>query len=403
MIKLLISKMIEKHNGYEKFDFSYLEPARCRKSNNKNMRLNLFIPNVDKKKMFGGQTTALDFFMQLGKSLECDLRILSEREVNEEIVKQYDGYEMTNIEQEIEKNSICAFGIEERKKNRLSVREKDYFIATYWTTKYVLNNVAEFQKETFGKATDIIYLIQDFEPGFYRWSSEYLLIDSTYRTDNTIAVFNSSNLQNFFMRMDYKFSDMYCFEPCLNSNLREYLEKDVIVERKKKILVYGRPYVGRNCFSLLINALNQFIEDYEFSNEWEFVSAGADFKDVKLKKGKRLVSVGKLTLDEYAELLSECSVGVSLMCSPHPSYPPLEMAAFGMKTVTNTFQDKDLAAFSDNIISVSDVSFKGIGKAIIQAVEKCPEGFINMRNSAYVKGNAGYSIIVDQIKSKLMR
>ena len=44
------------------------------------------------------------------------------------------------------------------------------------------------------------------------------------------------------------------------------------------------------------------------------------------------------------------------MVSPHPSYPPLEMATFGVKVITNTFSNKDLKDFSPNIISLDTVN-----------------------------------------------
>jgi hypothetical protein len=44
------------------------------------------------------------------------------------------------------------------------------------------------------------------------------------------------------------------------------------------------------------------------------------------------------------------------MVSPHPSYPPLEMAHFGMKVITNRFGNKDLSKLHDNIISLDELT-----------------------------------------------
>ena len=82
---------------------------------------------------------------------------------------------------------------------------------------------------------------------------------------------------------------------------------------------------------------------------------------------------GKLTLEKYAEILAESSVGVSLMCSPHPSYPPLEMAAFGVQTVTNSFLCKDLSSFSENIHSLDIVNFDTVADAIYAAMQQYVE------------------------------
>ena len=39
------------------------------------------------------------------------------------------------------------------------------------------------------------------------------------------------------------------------------------------------------------------------------------------------------------------------MVSPHPSYPPLEMAAAGLLVLSNTYANKDLSKLHDNIRS----------------------------------------------------
>jgi hypothetical protein len=57
--------------------------------------------------------------------------------------------------------------------------------------------------------------------------------------------------------------------------------------------------------------------------------------------------------------------------SPHPSYPPLEMAACGGLTVTNSFGIKtssEFASFSQNII-VAEPTVESIVTAITTAVK----------------------------------
>ena len=62
--------------------------------------------------------------------------------------------------------------------------------------------------------------------------------------------------------------------------------------------------------------------------------------------------VPRLAYRDYATFLAESDVLLSLMLSPHTSYPPLEMATAGGLVVTNTFSTKtaaDLAAISTAI------------------------------------------------------
>jgi hypothetical protein len=84
-------------------------------------------------------------------------------------------------------------------------------------------------------------------------------------------------------------------------------------------------------------------------------------------------SIGKLSLEAYAELLWETAVGVSLMSSPHPSYPPLEMAHFGVLTITNRYANKDLSSSHDNIISLDDIRAETIAKALALACRRFEE------------------------------
>lgn len=73
---------------------------------------------------------------------------------------------------------------------------------------------------------------------------------------------------------------------------------------------------------------------------------------------------------EYAALLGEFSVGLSLMDTPHPSLVPIEMAAAGLAVVTSTFANKDaatLAAISPNLVPATPTP-EGVTAALREAV-----------------------------------
>ena len=63
------------------------------------------------------------------------------------------------------------------------------------------------------------------------------------------------------------------------------------------------------------------------------------------------------------------SIGVSLMLSPHPSYPPLEMAMFGMEIITNKYANKDLSKITKCIHSVDAIEPNNIAKYLIESCE----------------------------------
>ncbi len=248
----------------------------------------------------------------------------------------------------------------------------DKFIATAWTTAILAKILCTQQSKFYRQDETIkpfIYLIQDFEPGFYPWSTRYALAESTYRyPENFIAIFNSSLLYNFFLNEGYRFAEYYTFEPKLNKYLKDQLKMPYI-NRKKQILIYGRPEVERNAFDLIIMGLREWIS-HNPEEEWSFFSVGEAHSDIDIGSGHFVKSLGKLTLEHYAEKLRESSIGISLMISPHPSYPPLEMAAFGLHVITNSFRSKNLSVFSSNIYSLDTITPASISDSISKLSKK---------------------------------
>jgi hypothetical protein len=62
------------------------------------------------------------------------------------------------------------------------------------------------------------------------------------------------------------------------------------------------------------------------------------------------------------------------MISPHPSYPPLEMAAFGVRVLTNNFSNKNLSQVSSYIRSVQHPEPAGIAAALCLLTTRFDEG-----------------------------
>ena len=73
---------------------------------------------------------------------------------------------------------------------------------------------------------------------------------------------------------------------------------------------------------------------------WDFHFVGSGVPPVTLPHGVRPTVSENLPWPEYAALIRRVDVGLSLMSSPHPSYPPLDLAACGAVAVTNRFGPK---------------------------------------------------------------
>jgi O-antigen biosynthesis protein len=56
--------------------------------------------------------------------------------------------------------------------------------------------------------------------------------------------------------------------------------------------------------------------------------------------------------------------------SPHPSYPPLEMASFGVKVITNDYDSKNLSETNNNIYSLREISTKTLSELLDRLCSK---------------------------------
>ncbi|MEE3460935.1 MAG: hypothetical protein VZR00_03455 [Lachnospiraceae bacterium] len=370
------------YNIGRKFNIGSINRFTPVKSDDKKTRVTLILPRFRKSDVFGGISTSIKFGLDLAEYLGADFRILVQS--NETYGR--DTYELDGFSHNSENKGLFFMG-ESRK---IKVRKNEIFIAVFWTSAYILPSILKWEKKVYGRINPFVYLIQDFEPGFFRWSTEYCLAESTYRNcpENIIAVYNSKELYCYFKNNGYKFHDNLYFTPYLNDRLRKYLFDKPQVKRKKQIIFYGRPGTARNAFEIVSYSLKLFSEKYKNASEWTIKGLGENFGSLKLKNNI-VRSCGKLSLDEYAACMKESYAGISLMISPHPSYPPLEMAAFGVQTITNSFVCKDLSSFSKNIHSLDICTAENIEKELEKICDGYYKGLqssIMDKDNDYIKG-----------------
>lgn len=355
-------------------------------------RLNLIVPSVDKQHVFGGIATALKIFESICNEMNCAARIITtDADVQLATAVLSEKYHLVkNNEKSAERFQVTAYS--DRATADILIAKEDYFVATAWWTAYIARDVIHWQARTyFSGLSPLIYIIQDFEPGFYAWSSRYMMAESTYHLDvPTYAIVNSSELSVFLQNKHYRFHRNWVFDPVLNEGLKVHLPGNLRkIPKKKQIIVYGRPSVERNAFGILVLSLMNWSSLQEDADEWLIYSLGEEHDDIELRPGVILRSMGKLSLEEYAQFLTDTYAGVSLMVSPHPSYPPLEMAAFGIKTITNTYENKEWKNFSSNITALQNCTPDSIAKALKELCNQyngtgesdVPEAYISSENS----------------------
>jgi hypothetical protein len=367
----------------ESVDIPEVTPLSARPAENagNGVRLNLLVPGLSERHVFGGIATALQFFDRLREGTPA-LRILVLDEVQiaprkDAFYSDWPVFSLADLaDQDPVGPHIVVCG--DRYGHTLPVHQGDRFVATIWWSAHLVHQLLDWQHEQLGLgAPRFVYFIQDYEPGFYPWSSRFALADATYRRgERTIAVINTRLLADFLASQKIAFDQRWLFEPQLNPGLRAAQSAVAGGVKERLVLVYGRPGTERNAFALLVAGLRAWVAMQADAPQWKLVSAGEAHAAVDLGRNVTLMPMGKLSLAHYAEMLGRAAVGISLMISPHPSYPPLEMAAFGCLVVTNRFANKDLSALCPSITCTERLDATGISEALVAAcVRAAASGF----------------------------
>ena len=91
------------------------------------------------------------------------------------------------------------------------------------------------------------------------------------------------------------------------------------------------------------------------------------------------------------------------MVSPHPSYPPLEMSTFGVKTVTNRYANKDLSSFNENMTCLADGSPKALARALAEITNAYnAEGTLATDND-YARGGTPFGNVIEELSERMKK
>jgi len=293
--------------------------------------VNLVLPELSAKGIFAGIRTALEFGCSLAEQTHRPLRLISLR-------GKSNGADMTQAREYVERE----FPREDGQRTTVhaaselggvSVNSNDLWVATHWTTAHALD-VAK--RLNILRASQVVYLIQDYEPGFSPWSTDHALARSTYHAGFRLVV-NSTPLQDYLRKAEgIDVSGEFVFAPSIDVDRLKLASEARVPSSVPRVLFYGRPSKPRNMYAIGLSALYLVADELRRRGvEGHFVSAGEPHQDVQLSDTHTLVSKGKLPWDAYFKLLSNTDVVLCLQASPHPSHPPLDAVAAGCMAVTN--------------------------------------------------------------------
>jgi hypothetical protein len=258
----------------------------------------------------------------------------------------------------------------------------DMFLATHWSTAQQLKAVLPAMR-----VKRFFYMLQEFEPGFYAWSSNFALALETYGLDFWPIV-NEAVLADYLLGQPFGgLSDpatrqrAIVFEPAVDRQMFYPPAHEKVVDaasaRPRRLLFYARPTNTRNMFGLGLLALRAVAADPAWEG-WEFLSIGSrgSVGTLDLGAGRRLCPAPWRDYAGYGDTLREADILLCPMISPHTSYPVLEMAACGGLAVTNTFATKTsavLAALSENIVAVPP-TVEGMAEGLLSAARMVAAG-----------------------------
>ena len=322
--------------------FQQLMPLRIFTINDSKLRrINLVTDSVNSASLFGGVGTALIFAVMLANKLNARLRIITrtDRVKPENINHVLSLYEIAPaFEMQFK---FAAFYDQNYK---IDIAKNDLFITTsWWTTFSVLPSVPH---------NNIIYLLQEDERMFYPFGDERLKCENVLKNKNIRFVVNTKLLFNHFVSDGFGniAEHGYWFEPAFPTKI--YYPRKKSYKEKRKFFYYARPNNPRNLFYTGLDIIERCVAQNIFDlDEWEICLVGKNIPSFEFVGGYRPTVFEDLTWAEYAEIIGQIDLGLSLMYTPHPSYPPLDLVASGAVVVTNRFLGKkNLSCYSSNLI-----------------------------------------------------
>jgi len=353
------NKVLPQSYNYENVK-NKIAPLTLSISNKQEVYINILIPSIDFRYFFGGYIAKFNLAKKLVEiGYNVRLILVDQDSLDLEAckgeIKKYPGLEDVFDLVPV----VCALD----RTTKIDVSSSDVFIATTWWTAHIAHDaVKQLDTERF------IYFIQEFEPFTFPMGAYYALAMQSYSFPH-YAAFSTELLQEYFR--DNKFGVYEKSVPEDGDEISIYFEnairsfdlnKSFIQDRKpKKLLFYARPeeHAARNMFDMGMIALQEAVNKGILkSGDWEFYGIGSVGTDkfYPITDDVNMAVLPRVGLDEYYEMLPKFDLGLSLMYTPHPSLPPLDMAAAGLIVVTNTCMNKTedkLKKISKNIIGVS--------------------------------------------------
>lgn len=322
--------------------FGSIQPLPVVSTSGTEVRVNLVTDSINKGSLFGGVGTAIILFALLAKKINAKMRIVTRTESPDRDgfyqVLACNGIDLDN-EVEFEHVGVGDSHV------RLPICEGDRFLTTsWWTTACVLGSIPPSRVD---------YLLQEDERMFYPQGDDRLRCREVLERDDIRYVINTELLYCHLINsgLNHFKKCARWFEPAFPKVMFHDDDKNNSCYIKR-LFFYARPNNLRNLFYRGIEVLDAAVsQDLINPDEWEIVMVGKDVPTLTLGGTMQPKILSTMGWKAYGEFIRSVDIGFCLMDTPHPSYPPLDLAASGAVVLTNKFGMKDdLHKYSDNII-----------------------------------------------------
>lgn len=321
---------------------SSLEALRVYAAPHHGPRVTMVTDGIDAGRLYGGIATAIILATLIARRLRGDLRVVTRNDPPDAgaigmILRTHGVAWDGNVE--------CLYSPPGPGGRDIPIDREDLFVTTsWWTTRATRRAVLPER---------VVYMLGEDERLFYPAGDDYLLCAETLSDPEIFYAVNSHMLFDH-LRANGLAPGGFAFEPAFPS-LVYYPETRPSANQKRQFFFYGRPNNLRNLYWRGLAAIAAAIEEGVFEpEEWDFSFVGKDMNEMLLPRGVQPRIMNDASRDEYLKLVRQVDVGLSLIYTPHPSYPPFDLAASGAVVVTNRFGSSkvDLSQYSPNILCV---------------------------------------------------
>ena len=322
-------------------------------------RLNLVTDSIGANSLLGGVATALIVATQFANQLDYELRIITRNAdsnpLNYENIMKISGIQPAKKVSFYSDYARFTKAID----FKMEISSSDIFFATSWWSAVAISQTT-IRKRFF-------YIIQEVETFFYNYGGERMLCEQVMHNPNIDFIVNSSYLHQYFAKYEPNIVENGCyFEPAFPEEL--YSKKIFMEKKRYKLFFYARPNNPRNLYEVGVEFLKKAVEQgIVDTNQWDIYCVGQNAPAISFANGAQTINLGQLSWTEYAKFLSDVDLGLCLMYTPHPSYPPFDVACSGGVVLTNKMLNKTSFDMCKNVI-LSDLEEESFMNSFREAV-----------------------------------